>query len=148
MPERWRWGLEEERIGGERRFIDQATDELRSWFGDDAAERRRMIDEHHIDPWKPGPYKGVGPRGWRRMDERIEDDVVQRLTADGGIDATDVEVTVKDGEVVLQGSVDTRTQHHRAEDLAWSVDGVVDVQNRLRVRPGELERPGRAFRAA
>jgi osmotically-inducible protein OsmY len=42
---------------------------------------------------------------------------------------------------MLQGSVDTRAQRRRAEDLAWSVDGVHDVQNRLRVRAGELERP-------
>ena len=100
-----------------------------------------MIDEHHIDPWKPGPYKGVGPRGWRRADERIQDDVAERLAHDPGVDASDVEVTVTDGEVVLQGSVDARTQRRRAEDLAWSCDGVRDVQNRLRVRPGELERP-------
>lgn len=100
-----------------------------------------MIDEHHIDPWKPGPYKGVGPRGWRRQDDRIQDDVAERLARDPSVDASDVEVTVTEGDVMLQGSVDTRAQRRRAEDLAWSVDGVHDVQNRLRVRAGELERP-------
>jgi osmotically-inducible protein OsmY len=142
MREEWRWGLDDEGIGGERRFIDQAADEVRSWFGDEAAERRRMIEEHGIDPWRSGPYKGVGPRGWRRLDERITDDVVERLGADAEVDATDVDVAVKDGEVVLQGSVDSRAQRRRAEDLAWTCDGVRDVQNRLRVRAGELERFG------
>jgi osmotically-inducible protein OsmY len=141
MVERRRWELDDQASGGERPFVDQAVDEVRSWFGDDAAERRRMIDEHHIDPWKPGPYKGVGPRGWRRPDERIHDDVAERLAGDLSVDASDVEVTVTEGEVILQGSVDTRAQRRRAEDLAWSVDGVRDVQNRLRVRAGELERP-------
>ncbi|HEV8144305.1 MAG TPA: BON domain-containing protein [Methylomirabilota bacterium] len=135
MVERWRWDIED------RPFADRAADEVRSWFGDDAAERRRMIDEHHIDPWKPGPYKGVGPRGWRRQDDRIQDDVAERLARDPSVDASDVEVTVTEGDVMLQGSVDTRAQRRRAEDLAWSVDGVHDVQNRLRVRAGELERP-------
>jgi osmotically-inducible protein OsmY len=141
MTERWRWELDDEGSRGERPFVDQAVDEVRSWFGDDAAERRRMIDEHHIDPWKPGPYKGVGPRGWRRQDERIYDDVAERLARDQSVEASDVEVTVTEGEVILQGSVDTRAQRRRAEDLAWAVDGVRDVQNRLRVRAGELERP-------
>jgi osmotically-inducible protein OsmY len=100
-----------------------------------------MIDEHHIDPWKPGPYKGVGPRGWRRQDERIHDDVAERLARDINVNASDIEVAVTEGDVILQGSVDTRAQRRRAEDLAWSVDGVRDVQNRLRVREGELERP-------
>ena len=141
MVERWRWDLDDHDIAGERAFGEQAADEVRSWFGDDAAERRRMIDEHHIDPWKPGPYKGVGPRGWRRQDERIQDDVAERLAGDLGVDASDVEVTVMEGEVILQGSVDTRAQRRRAEALAWSVDGVRDVQNRLRVHAGELGRP-------
>jgi osmotically-inducible protein OsmY len=141
MVERWRWDIEDRPIGGDRPFADQAADEVRSWFGDDAAERRRMIDEHHIDPWKPGPYKGVGPRGWRRQADRIQDDVAERLARDPSVDASDVEVTVTEGDVMLQGSVDTRAQRRRAEDLAWSVDGVHDVQNRLRVRAGELERP-------
>jgi osmotically-inducible protein OsmY len=141
MTERWRWELDNERRGEERPFSERAADEVRSWFGDDAAERRRMIDEHHIDPWKPGPYKGVGPRGWRRQDDRIQDDVAERLAWDPSVDASDVEVTVTEGDVMLQGSVDTRAQRRRAEDLAWSVDGVHDVQNRLRVRAGELERP-------
>jgi osmotically-inducible protein OsmY len=141
MVERWRWDIEDRPIGGDRPFADRAADEVRSWFGDDAAERRRMIDEHHIDPWKPGPYKGVGPRGWRRQDDRIQDDVAERLAWDPSVDASDVEVTVTEGDVMLQGSVDTRAQRRRAEDLAWSVDGVHDVQNRLRVRAGELESP-------
>jgi osmotically-inducible protein OsmY len=140
MTEQWRRDIDDQGTG-ERPFVDQAADEVRSWFGDDAAERRRMIDEHHIDPWKPGPYKGVGPRGWRRQDERIHDDVAERLAGDLSVDASDVEVTVTEGEVILQGSVDTPAQRRRAEDLAWSVDGFRDVQNRLRVRAGELERP-------
>jgi osmotically-inducible protein OsmY len=141
MQERWRWDLEDDRWDSGRPFVDRASDEVRSWFGDDAAERRRMIDEHHIDPWKPGPYKGVGPRGWRRSDAGLEDDVAGRLTTAPDIDARDIEVTVADGEVTLQGSVGERAQRRRAEDLAWSCAGVRDVHNRLRVRAGELEQP-------
>ena len=141
MAEEWTWKRDDEEHGQERPLSDRAADEVRSWFGDQRAERRRMIDEHAIDPWKPGPYKGVGPRGWRRSDETIRDEIAERMAHDEEIDARDVEVTVTAGEVVLQGSVGTRAQRRRAEDVAWSIAGVRDVQNRLGVRAGELGRP-------
>jgi osmotically-inducible protein OsmY len=44
----------------ERGFVDRAGDEVRSWFGDDEAERRRQMDERERDH-----YYGSGgyPRG-------------------------------------------------------------------------------------
>jgi hypothetical protein len=40
---------------------------------------------------------------------------------------------VKDGEVTLNGEVDSRYSKHRAEDLTEDVTGVRNVQNNLRV---------------
>lgn len=40
------------------------------------------------------------------------------------------------GEVTLKGTVDSRTAKRRAEDIAESVSGVTNVENRLRVRQG------------
>jgi len=72
-----------------------------------------------------------GPRGWQRGDERIQDDVCRRLTEDGHVDATDVEVVVHEGEVFLSGTVPNRLQRSRAERIAERVMGVIDVINRL-----------------
>jgi hypothetical protein len=85
-----------------------------------------------------GPYVGVGPRGYRRSDERIREDVCERFAQHGQLDPSDVEVAVRDGEVLLTGSVATRSQKRLAEDIADRVFGVVEVQNHLHVqRPGE-----------
>jgi hypothetical protein len=79
-------------------------------------------------------YAGRGPRGYRRSDQRIAEDVSDRLTDDEYLDASDLEVTIQDGVVVLEGAVDTRASRRRAEDIAESVSGVRDVMNRLSVR--------------
>jgi hypothetical protein len=93
-----------------------------------------------------GPYVGRGPRGYRRSDERIREDVCERFTRHGQLDATEVEVGVRGGEITLTGMVATRAQKRLAEDIAEAVFGIAEVHNHLRVqRPEErLERPGEA----
>jgi len=83
---------------------------------------------------KPGPFAGVGPKGYKRSDERILEDVSERLMEDGHIDASDIEVEVRGGEVILRGSVPNRFMKRRAEDLSASALGVKDVQNQVRIR--------------
>ena len=83
-----------------------------------------------------GDFRGVGPRGYRRSDERIAEDVNDRLSADPRLDATDVLVSVKEGEVALNGEVESRDDKRMAEDVAEDVSGVRHVQNNLRVRAG------------
>ena len=90
-----------------------------------------------------GPHTGRGPRNYRRRDERICDDVCELLTRHGQIDAGDIEVSVENGEVTLNGTVDSRRTKRLAEDVADQVRGVRDVHNRLQVRqhsPGEQPR--------
>lgn len=78
-------------------------------------------------------YRGLGPRGYRRSDDRILEEVNEALTDDHDIDASHVEVSVRDCEVTLSGTVSSRYEKRRAEDLAERCRGVVDVHNRLRV---------------
>lgn len=81
----------------------------------------------------PGPFTGRGPRNYQRSDASIREDIGERLTRDPDIDPSEVEVTVTGGEVLLTGSVASRADKRKSEDLAWEVSGVRDVQNRLRV---------------
>jgi hypothetical protein len=81
----------------------------------------------------PGRYSGVGPRGYRRSDDRIQDDINDRLTWNGQIDATDVQVDVKDGIATLSGTVNSRQDKRLAEYVAEDVSGVTDVQNNLKI---------------
>ncbi|MDK1374373.1 MULTISPECIES: BON domain-containing protein [unclassified Sinorhizobium] len=109
----------------ERGFVDRARDEVASWSGDDEAERRREMDQ----------YRGKGPKGYTRPDSRILEDVSDRLTDDGALDASNIEVSVLKGEVQLSGFVDSKWAKRRAEDCADDVSGVTHVQNNLRVQP-------------
>lgn len=216
----------------ERGFFERAGDEVRSWFGDEEAERRRLRDEreygggrrwgagepswrprreqtwreqghyggydapsyrpdvqsarlgwtdwtestprgHHTagdwrhegwgyedvetirgsqpggSPGYPRPFEtsrsmmgqhiGRGPKGYQRSDERIKEDVCERLTQHGEIDASDMDVTVRNGEVTLQGSVPNRWTKRMAEDAVENVSGVKEVHNQLRIsQPGTL----------
>jgi hypothetical protein len=77
---------------------------------------------------------GKGPKGYKRSDERIREDVCDRLSHQWDLDATDIEVTVSNGEVTLTGTINDRDQKHRAENVADAVSGVNDVHNQLRVK--------------
>jgi osmotically-inducible protein OsmY len=79
-------------------------------------------------------HRGKGPRHVRRPDQRIREDLCERLTEDPAVDARDIEVDCRDGVVVLSGEVETRREKHRAEDVADHCPGVVDIDNRLKVR--------------
>lgn len=82
----------------------------------------------------PGGYRGRGPRGYQRSDDRIREDVCDRLTDDDEIDASDIDVRVESGCVTLAGTVEHRDAKRRAEDVAESIAGVREVQNNLRVQ--------------
>jgi len=112
----------------DRTWWDRTTDEVSSWFGDEEAERRRDRDR-----MMKGEFRGKGPKNYSRSDERIKDDINDRLSDDPFIDASEIEVTVSNGEVTLTGTVDHRSTKRRAEDLAEAVSGVKNVENRIRV---------------
>ena len=80
-----------------------------------------------------GPFQGVGPKNYTRSDDRIREDVCDRLSMHGGVDARDIEVEVKQAEVILHGSVHDRRMKRMAEDAVDQVPGVRDVRNELRV---------------
>jgi hypothetical protein len=142
--ERWRWEEERERedqgLESEGRFARHGGDPRWGTGGLGVGRvAARPVQGTARRPEVRGPYVGYGPRGYHRTDERIFEDVCERLTEHGDIDATDVEVAVAAGEVTLSGTVATRAQKRLAEDVADGVTGVNEVHNRLRVqRAGEV----------
>jgi osmotically-inducible protein OsmY len=53
------------------------------------------------------------------------------------LDLENICVTAKGGTVLLTGTVRSWTERKDAEDAAWSMPGVVDVENKLEVE-GEI----------
>jgi osmotically-inducible protein OsmY len=79
-------------------------------------------------------HRGKGPKSYVRSDERIHEDVSDRLRDDEHIDASDIEVSVEKGDVVLSGTVENRFAKRHAEDLTEHISGVRNVENRIRVK--------------
>lgn len=109
-PERTRYGR-----GAEISDIDDVPGHARGWA-------------------PPGPHAGRGPEGYQRANERIIEDVNERITWHGRLDARKIQVSAENGEVKLEGTVDSRRAKRLAEDAAEDVAGVRDVHNRLRIQ--------------
>jgi hypothetical protein len=77
--------------------------------------------------------EGRGPKNYRRSDERIREEVCDRLMQ-GRLNAEEVDVQVQDGQVTLSGTVEDRQDKRIIEELAEQILGVKDVQNQLRVQ--------------
>jgi hypothetical protein len=80
-----------------------------------------------------GLHRGRGPKGYQRSDERLREDICERLTDDPDIDATEIGIEVSSGEVTLSGSVPDRHMKRAAEDLIEECSGVKQVHNGLRI---------------
>jgi BON domain-containing protein len=91
--------------------------------------------------WRRGPHAGKGPANYQRSDERIRELINEALTEHDEIDATNIEVHVRTGEVILTGTVDDRRMKRLAEDTCERVTGVKDVQNQLKVSYDRRQRP-------
>jgi len=81
-----------------------------------------------------GGFRGKGPKGYQRSDDRLIEDINERLTYDDDVDASEISVAVSGGEATLSGTVNSRHEKRRAEDLADDVSGITHVQNNLRVK--------------
>jgi osmotically-inducible protein OsmY len=66
-------------------------------------------------------------------DERIWEEVRDRLMGHPDLDVTDVEIEVEEAEVTLAGRVESREAKWLAEEVVRAVPGVQEVHNRLKV---------------
>lgn len=110
----------QQRMQGVRRSVGDVGDVVRH----PGSFVRRMVR---------GLFHGKGPKNWIRSDVRIHDEVCELLARHPHIDASDIDVVVKDGEVTLEGTVGDRRTKRLADEVLDHVLGLHDVHNRLRV---------------
>ena len=138
VREDWRMGREDWRFGG--------RDDVRYGYGSGREDFRypreeRGLGERIADTLGFGQgQRRRGPKNYRRSDIRIYEDVCDRIAEHPAIDASEVEVEVKDGEVTLKGTVEERWMKRLAEDIAEVIPGVQDVHNQIRVRGGVMDK--------
>ena len=83
---------------------------------------------------------GRGPKGYQRSDERLREDISERLMQAGNVDSSEVTVNVVSGAVTLEGTVPDRYMKHCIEDVVDACPGVQDIDNRIRVDRGWANR--------
>jgi osmotically-inducible protein OsmY/flavin-binding protein dodecin len=105
-----------------------------NWQGSSSYDQGRYVSSQYDAQYGQQRRSGRGPKGYKRSDDRIREDVCDRLGSQYDIDASEVEVTVSNGEVTLAGTVNDRDQKFRVEHIADGVGGVSEVHNQLRVR--------------
>jgi osmotically-inducible protein OsmY len=84
-------------------------------------------------------FRGRGPQGYQRSDERLKEMICERLTDDPHIDASNITIEVTGQIVKLTGSVDDRGTKYEIEELVERMGGVKDIDNQLRVQSGRSE---------
>jgi hypothetical protein len=119
---------------GAGEFLHRAGEKMASWFN--GGGEGRIYDADYLDP--SHGKRGLGPQGYKRSDDRISDDIHERLTDDAWLDASNISISVSGGEVTLSGTVDSREAKHHAERIVENLSGVTHVQNNLRVAKGNF----------
>lgn len=76
---------------------------------------------------QPGTDRGLD-------DATIQAQVRTQLVDDPRVDAEAIDLEVRRGVVTLLGWVASENERKAIEDLAWEVDGVKQVDNRLELR--------------
>jgi osmotically-inducible protein OsmY len=70
-----------------------------------------------------------------RHDDRIREEIYQKLKWSPDVDATEIGIMVSKGVVTLYGSVDSSHAYNTAAKILDSVNGIVGIKNHLTLRP-------------
>ena len=106
----------------------------KSWMRDgekSAWNHPGISGDFHGSNHRERGYTGLGPKGYKRSDDKIYEEVCEELLKSPLIDASDIVVHVEDGVVYLSGKVSDRRIKKMTENLVEEVSGVQDVRNSL-----------------
>jgi hypothetical protein len=126
---------------------DVGAFEQETWRGRDERMRAMHSGPSNATSGGSSAASGGGTPHFRRAptrsqaDQRVRHDVNEALTVHERVDASEIDVDVKDGVVTLSGTVSSRAEHREAEESLYEVPGVVDVINQLRVVPRAISAP-------
>ncbi len=100
---------------------EMAQRDAQSIPGVDRVENRLTVKFNHNHP--------------NKTDTDLSADIQSVIRCSSDIDARQIKISVQDGIVSLKGNIDSFWKKTRIEDLASSVDGVLEIKNELRVLP-------------
>lgn len=71
-------------------------------------------------------------------DVAVKEDILDALVRDPYVTANDIDVQVEDGNVTLSGTTDSYFEKYQADEVASTVNGVIDITNNITVNYDEL----------
>jgi osmotically-inducible protein OsmY len=77
--------------------------------------------------------RGKGPRNYKPSDERLLERVSDLYYEHPHLDASGIEISVQNGELMLTGYVADRYEKRLAEDLAEKISAITNIENRLKI---------------
>jgi osmotically-inducible protein OsmY len=104
-----------------------------SEYSRDRSDPYQMVD-YMID--RGVNFRGRGPKDFKITDEQIREEICEILVRDSFIDATEIDVEVREGCVFLKGLVDSRQTKRLAEISIENLAGVNDIINQLKYLDG------------
>lgn len=121
---------------------DEVLSERHYNLGDHSfrGRQRVRVRESSLQP-PASSFKGKGPKGYRRSDDSIKEDVCEALYRSTLVDASEIEVAVDEGVVRLKGFVVSREQKKLAESTIENLAGVADIYNELNIAPKDKNVP-------
>lgn len=116
------------------RFVRSVNDSDQYEFSGESEYSRERSDPYQMVDYmidRGIDFRGKGPIGYFFSDERVRENVCEILTRDPAIDATEIEVEVREGCVLLKGHVESRRTKRLAELAIEELPGVKDIINQL-----------------
>ncbi len=106
-----------------------------SSYGDSRQYQENLFsDQFGGQQGRTGTHSGKGPKGYKRNDETIKEEICEVLTRHPMVDASEIDIEVAGGEVTLTGFVSERNMRRMVEDAVEGISGVVDVSNQIKVQ--------------
>ena len=88
----------------------------------------------YTEVWlEPGLYSGFGPQ-YDSAGDPVGQEVASRLTQHGRVDASAIEITVENGDVLLEGTVADEETKRLVGEAVQTVPGVNQIENMLQVQ--------------
>ncbi|UOF00798.1 BON domain-containing protein [Bdellovibrio reynosensis] len=102
-----------------------------------SSEGRDYLHENLLPEDISRHYAGRGPKNFKRTDERIREEICDKLTDDPHVDAHDIEVLVMEGYVTLNGTVPEKRMKRMTEELIEQIRDVKDIHNNIKIKKDE-----------
>ena len=124
------WGDREGYELGYQRTYGEYGSNARGW--NDKPHARNWAHRDNSTETYPD-YSGVGPKNYRRSDESILEHIASMLTWSPDVDASELTIAVKDGNVIIAGTVPDRSMIYLVDDLMDEVHGVQNFDNHVKL---------------